>query len=133
MGWIKWEGRYEFPEGTLYILWDVGEENEYGYEIQLDFWDKEGNLDGAGCWTFGYEIWSRDVWENWGAYIEQRISEIEGNQKALELILDDLQAVDCEYILYQSEEWLYPGQEHLKDLDLVKILIEETAVTGVVA
>ena len=126
MGWIKWEGQYEFPEGKFYILWDVGEENEYGYEIQLDFVDKEGNLDGVGCWTFGYESWSRDVWENWGAYIESRVSEIEGAQKALDLILDDLEAIDCDYILYLSDEWIDDSMKHLEDLELIQLLIEET-------
>lgn len=126
MGWIKWEGQYQFPEGMLHVLFDVGEEQEYGYEIELTFEDNEGNLDGVGCWSFGYESWSRELWINWGGYIETRISEIEGNQEALDLILDDLEAVDCDYILYQSEEWLYPGQEHLKDLDLIKVLIGES-------
>lgn len=126
MGWIKWEGQYQFPEGMLHVLFDVGEEQEYGYEIELTFEDNEGNLDGVGCWSFGYESWSRELWINWGGYIEHRISEIEGDQQALDLILDDLEAVDCDYILYQSEEWLYPGQKHLEDLDLIKVLIGET-------
>lgn len=126
MGWIKYEARYEFPEGTFYILWDVGEETEYGYEIQLDFADNEGNLDGVGCWTFGYENWSRDVWLSWGGYIEELVMKMEGDQEALDLLLDDLDALDCCYLSYQPDEEVDDTMNHLEDLELIKLLIAET-------
>ena len=129
MGMVKWESKHYFPGGNVWILWDAGEETEYGYEI--DFTGEEG-YDGPlatlGNWSFGYEDWSREIWEEWGNYLAYRLEQIEGNEKALENFIIEMEQINCSY------EGLHPDhnrseaifqQEHLKDLDKIKSLIEE--------
>lgn len=129
MGMVKWESKHKFPGGHVWIIWDAGESNEFGYEI--DFTGEEGVggvLTGIDNWSFGYEDWSREVWEEWGNYLAYRLQQIEGNEKALEDFILEVEQIDCSYELYhpdrdRSEEIFQ--REHLKDLDKIKSLIEE--------
>ncbi|KYG33450.1 hypothetical protein [Priestia endophytica] len=115
----------KFPKGELHILRDEGERGVYGrgYEIQLDLFNREEDeLEGVGCWSFGYEDWSRDIWNDWGDYILKRMLEIEGDQEALDDLLDELNGIDCHYWKDRDNPF---EEEHLAELDVIKVLITE--------
>ena len=133
MGMVKWESKHYFLGGHVWIIWDAGEENEFGYEI--DFTGEEGFggvLTGICNWSFGYEDWSREIWEEWGNYLSYQLQQIEGktedNEKALEDFIIEIEKIDCTYTKYHPDndrtEEIFQ-QEHLKDLDKIKSLIEE--------
>ncbi|MGZ9869584.1 hypothetical protein ACU3L3_14290 [Priestia endophytica] len=113
--------KYRFPEGILSIFWDKGGE-DHGYEIELEIKTLDGECFGLGCWTFGYEEWSYEVWNKWGDYIDKRVKEIEGDQESFNDLIDELGGIDCFY--WEEKENSF-GQDHLADLEVIKILIKE--------
>jgi len=121
MGQVKNEVKVKFPEGHVWILWDAGEENEYGYEIDVTGEDGIGGvLHTIANWSFGYEDWSHDIWDKWGKYVASRFCAIEGNEEALMKLIDELDAIDCKYTLYHEGE---SDDENLIDLARIEELI----------
>jgi hypothetical protein len=124
MGMVKWESKHDFPEGAVWVLWDAGEEGEYGYEIDCPGEEGHGgNLVTIWNWSFGYEPWSRETWAEWGNYVAMRLEEVEGDDVALGELIKELDAIDCVYASWQPDDEYKP--EHLKDLALINKLIAE--------
>ncbi|MBT2281654.1 hypothetical protein J7E51_27760 [Priestia megaterium] len=131
MGRIKFGTKYEFPCGIITLFWDEGEEEECGYEIQLELQKTNGEYEGLGGWSFGYEDWSYRVWAKWGVYIDQRITKMKGNQDSIDAFVDELGNIDCCYKLYNEDYRKDEFIEHLKDIEVIQQLIlniEEEAV-----
>jgi hypothetical protein len=124
MGMVKYESKHYFPEGHVWVLWDAGEEDEYGYEIDCPGEEGHGSALGTVLnWSFGYEEWSRDTWVQWGNYVAMRLEEVEGDDLALGKLIEELDAIDCVYAEYQPDDKWKPN--HLKDLALINNLIAE--------
>lgn len=123
MGSVKCDRRFHFPGGDIWIIWDNGEEDEYGYEIDMPIEGKHGILQTALNYSFGYEDWSRDIWMKWGQYLESKLEAIEGNQAALETFLLEYERIDCIYMKYQMEtNNNSTNSGHLIDIGLIKEL-----------
>ncbi|GAF66409.1 hypothetical protein BTS2_3310 [Bacillus sp. TS-2] len=123
MSHIKYVGEFEFEKGNVRVLWELGEQEQRGYEIEIDYDCSNGDLKGLGNWSFGYENWSYEVWEAWGEYLENCLSEIEGNEEELKTFLKRMDNIDCTYTLYNQE--LALDFQHLKDLEKIKSLINK--------
>lgn len=122
MGVVKFEGKHSFPGGHIWVLWDAGEEDEYGYEIDVPGEEGIGGvLVTVLNWSFGYEDWSRDVWTKWGDYVNSRFEAIAGDEEAFAVLVEELESINCTYQAYQDELF---REEHLVDLDRIKELIK---------
>ncbi|MED4587668.1 hypothetical protein [Priestia flexa] len=123
MGRIKLNTEYEFRCGLVTLFWDEGEKEECGYEIQLELRKTNGQYEGLGGWSFGYEDWSQEIWKKWGEYIEKRLKEIDGCQQSLDAFIDELGDVDCCYKLYNEDYQKDDFIEHLKDIEIILQLV----------
>lgn len=122
---VKYEGRHEIiPNEFIVVFWCLGEgkdngmiDETFGLEIQVDEYNSiTDELHGINLFGFGYETWSQEVWEKWGSYIDCKVQDIPNTKEALEEFKDWVGSINC---LYTKDE------NHLKDLELIKRLIQE--------
>ncbi|MDN3365533.1 hypothetical protein QU577_27710 [Priestia megaterium] len=113
--------QYKFPNGIVQIFWIQNGENNCGYEILLELKKENNQHELLGKWSFGHEVWSSNVWDQWGVYIEKRIKELEEDQESLDEFIDELGGIDCRYMLFNHVE----PYNHLEDLEVIKQLIAE--------
>lgn len=125
MGTVKYDRHFHFPSGDIWIIWDNGEEDEYGYEIDMPIEGEDGILQTALNYSFGYEDWSYDIWMKWGQYLETKLEAIEGDDAALEAFLLKYEKIDCIYMKYQMENGEGgTNSDHLVDLGVIKELCD---------
>lgn len=115
MGQIKKEEKIHFPEGHVWVLWDVGDD-EFGYCIEVLGEEGDGGpLVGIGSWTFGEERWSNRVWDAWGDYVVSQFKKEEGKKDVVMGVVECLNMYDCHFDLEDDT--------HLKDLNtMIKLL-----------
>lgn len=124
MGMIKWEDRYSFPSGSIWVLWDAGEADEYGYEIDITSENGEGGeLHTVENFSFGYLDWSRDVWEKWGQWISIQFQECNGDDDRMKAFCKFLESISCVYNPDPKNANHGDETPHLVDLEKIKDLI----------
>jgi len=101
MAMVNVRSEIEFEHTKILIFWEQGaiEYGEEGYEIQLSHEEKNGDWHGINCWSFGLESWSSDLSDKWGEYIESEIVGCGGDTEKLNIILVQLEKINCRLIL----------------------------------
>lgn len=124
MSMVKWEDEIIFtPEKIVFIYGEVGDgdngaiDETYGLEVVVDEYNEVNGVQfGINSFGFGYEGWSRDVWENWGGYVIMKAHQFPKTAEGFEQFFEWACSIDC---LYTRDE------NHLKDLDVIKELLAE--------
>lgn len=134
MGSIYHKIDYSFPEGDVTLFFDEGDENEFGYEIDVWYYPPVGAPETILHHSFGYEDWSEGMWKKWGAYVHQHLAHAQradDPEAQLQGVLEEFNIIYCEYMLLHPDSYL-SGKldpnvlaEHLVDLDQIRLLIED--------
>lgn len=129
MGAVKHEYKHNFgSHGDVWVLWDEGEAEETGYSIEVTGEDGPGGMLATLVeWSFGYEDWSRDVWDEWGSFVAQSLALCQGSVERLGNLLIALESIDCEHTKNYEKLGFTPGErQHLKDLPVITRILNLT-------
>lgn len=115
---------FKFKERSIIVTMDWGEHEHFGLELHVD--EEITEVHGLCNWSFGYEDWSEEVWKKWGQYIEHQIDLCNGDSSKLKILIDRLQAIECNYLNYELGKEEFGDGTHLRDLNMILQLASMT-------
>lgn len=85
MAGVKYEERYQFPNGKMWMLMD----EHWGLALVAEEED-DGNLIDMGEWEFQ----TREAWQDWGDIVHERMQQLESEGLSDAELINAVYAID---------------------------------------